>query len=206
MGIKKLYDAAEQQRMAAVKVRSSESTRLTAIRKELIADGVDFNSASKTTEGMRGSGETVDQLVNVFQQTSVEELASAALADEERAHVIQAIRCVRDSFEDFRHVAFGGGHEMFLQAKHRLSNALRELSPYASKRAQHSATNAPTKIDKRNDRLKELVKKHGIANEWAKLATIANEDPLIEELGFAGKITRDIVRNVLNPRKKKRQR
>ena len=58
---------------------------------------------------------------------------------------------------------------------------------------------ASAKIEKRNSRIRELKKEHGIANEYAKLAGIAKEDSVIKGFGLQP-VTREIVRNVLAPR------
>jgi hypothetical protein len=58
-------------------------------------------------------------------------------------------------------------------------------------------------IAQRDSRIREVAQEHGITNEWARLAKLANDDPAIKALKLERLVTRDIARNVIEPPKKR---
>jgi hypothetical protein len=61
------------------------------------------------------------------------------------------------------------------------------------------------RIAARRRRVRELRKQHGIANDWARLATLANADDQIRLLGLNSPITNETARNDCAPRRRKRR-
>jgi hypothetical protein len=61
------------------------------------------------------------------------------------------------------------------------------------------------KLQRRNDHIKQLCKKHRLHGQWAALARLATESPAIAQLGLSA-VTRDVARNAIVPVARRRKR